>query len=85
MKNLINKTTESRSTAAVPYSPYAERERYFRRNFLYATEMRPWLILEAFAERISRLGAHRSSWRNGISEEVPLSFGSHSLSLGSVP
>ena len=30
--------------------------------------MRPWTILEAFAERIVRLGAHRSSWRNGISE-----------------
>ena len=26
------------------------------------------MILEAFAERIVRLGAHRSSWRNGISE-----------------
>ena len=64
---MINKTIALRSTAAVPYPWYAERERYFRRNFLYATEMRPWLILEAFAERISRLGAHRSVWRNGIS------------------
>ncbi len=82
---MINKTTESRSAAAVFYPSYAERERYFRRNFLYATEMRPWLILEAFAERISRLGAHRSYWRNGISEEVPLSFGSLSLTIGSVP
>ena len=82
---MINKTIALKSTAAVPYPSYAERERYFRRNILYATEMRPWLILEAVAERISRLGAHRSSWRNGISEEVPLSFGCQSLSTGSVP
>ena len=82
---MINKTIALGSTAAVQYPWYAKRERYFRRNFLYATEMRPWLILEAFAERISRLGAHRSSWRNGISEEVPLSFGCQSLSTGSVP
>ena len=53
-KTIINKTTESRSAAAVPYPPYAERERYFRRNILYATEMRPWLILEAVAERINQ-------------------------------
>ena len=64
---MINKTIALGSTAAVPSPSYAERERYFRRNILYATEMRPWLILEAFAERISRLGAHRSVWRNGIS------------------
>ena len=82
---MINKTIALRSTAAVQYPWYAERERYFRRNILYATEMRPWLILEAVAERISRLGAHRSARRNGISEEVPLSFGCQSLSTGSVP
>ena len=46
----------------------AERLVWARRNILCATEMRPWMILEAFAERIVRLGAHRSSWRNGISE-----------------
>ena len=40
-KTIINKTTESRFTAAVQYPLYAERERYFRRNILYATEMRP--------------------------------------------
>ena len=40
-KTIIIKTGESRSTAAVPYPSYDERERYFRRNFLYATEMRP--------------------------------------------
>ena len=32
------------------------------------------MILEAFAERIVRLGAHRSSWRNGISEGSHKSF-----------
>ena len=37
-------------------------------KFLYATERRPWQIIEAFAEIICRLGAHRSSRRNGISE-----------------
>ena len=51
-KTIINKTTESRSTAAVFYPSYAERERYFRRNILYATEMRPWQIIEAIAEII---------------------------------
>ena len=30
-------------------------------KFLYATEMRPWTIIEAVAEIIVRLGAHRSS------------------------
>ena len=82
---MINKTIASRSAGAVHYVPYAEREQYFRRNILYATEMRPWQIIEAIAEIIWRLGAHRSSRRNGISEEVPLSFGCQSLSNGSVP
>ena len=45
-KTIINKTTESRFTAAVQYPLYAERERYFRRNILYATEMRPWITIE---------------------------------------
>ena len=27
------------SAAAIPYPPYEERERYFRRNILYATEI----------------------------------------------
>ena len=36
---MINKTIALRSAAAVHYVPYAERERYFRRNFLYATEI----------------------------------------------
>ena len=49
---MINKTIALRSTAAVQYPWYAERERYFRRNILYATEMRPWQIIEAIAEII---------------------------------
>ena len=36
---MINKTIALRSTAAVQYPWYAERERYFRRNILYATEI----------------------------------------------
>ena len=67
-----------------PQRSDAERERYFRRNFLYATERGPWHILEAFAERMRRLGASRSSRRNGILQEVPLPFGFHSLKIGSV-
>ena len=31
-------------------------------------------IIEAVAEIIARSGAHRSSQRNGISQEVPLPF-----------
>ena len=33
---------------------------------LYATERRPWAIIEAVAEIIARSGASRSSWRNGF-------------------
>ena len=62
------------SDAALPISSDAERLVRARRNILYATEMRPWMILEAFAERIVRLGAHRSSWRNGLSEDSHKSF-----------
>ena len=62
------------SDAALPIPYDAERLVWARRNILCATEMRPWMILEAFAERIVRLGAHRSSWRNGISEGSHKSF-----------
>ena len=68
------------SDAARQYPYDAERLVWARRNILCATEMRPWLILEAFAERIVRLGAHRSSWRNGISEGSHKSFCSQPIS-----
>ena len=68
------------SDAAHPIPYDAERLVWARRNILYATEMRPWMILEAFAERIVRLGAHRSSWRNGISEGSHKSFCSQPIS-----
>ena len=68
------------SDAALPIPLDAERLVWARRNILYATEMWPWTILEAFAERIVRLGAHRSSWRNGISEGSHKPFCSQPIS-----